>query len=323
LAPSFEHDGSGSADLYRFGVRSLVLWREFSSALECDAAMAIDYRPYGIIGAAISDDDVARLKSAHDTLREADANIEWLSGDDVRAREPALSQTIAAGLWAPDDGQVDPRLTLAALRRVVLAAGGSFEDAAASGVAFAGERPAVELQSGRRLDVDSVVVAAGAFVDRLRIAAPVPEVFPVKGEAVALATNDFAMRSVVRAPGAYLCPKSDGRLVIGATETPHDSSLRPTEAGVASLRRQAAVAAPGVERLRELERWAGLRPATTDGAPVIGRDPRGPASLYFALGHYRNGILWAPETARMLASWILDGQSGDVAAAFRPERFAL
>ncbi|MEQ8934937.1 MAG: FAD-dependent oxidoreductase, partial [Amphiplicatus sp.] len=140
--------------------------------------------------------------------------------------------------------------------------------------------------------------------------------------ALALAASDAPIRHVVRAPGAYLCPKADGRLVVGATETPHDASLEPSSSGVESLKAAAARAAPILGRLEELGRWAGLRPATPDAAPILGRNAAGPLGLVYALGHYRNGVLLAPATADLLASLILKSGEALEFAAFSPDRFA-
>ncbi|HPE33152.1 MAG TPA: FAD-dependent oxidoreductase, partial [Parvularculaceae bacterium] len=71
----------------------------------------------------------------------------------------------------------------------------------------------------------------------------------------------------------------------------------------------------------ELERWAGLRPGTPDGAPILGRPAESPEGLFLALGHYRNGVLLAPETAEKLTSLILEGENASALGAFSPGRF--
>jgi glycine oxidase len=141
----------------------------------------------------------------------------------------------------------------------------------------------------------------------------------VLGEAFAVRAD--APTYILRAPGAYLCPKADGRIVIGATEAPHARLRAPDPAAIERLRAAAARAVPAIADALEIERWAGLRPATPDGAPILGRDPRGPANLWLALGHYRNGVLLAPETAARLAPAILAARDPQGLSPFRPDRF--
>ncbi|HXI86451.1 MAG TPA: FAD-dependent oxidoreductase, partial [Parvularculaceae bacterium] len=155
------------------------------------------------------------------------------------------------------------------------------------------------------------------------IGAARPPVFPVKGEAVALWAGDDNLRLVVRAPGAYLCPKADGRLVVGATEIAGETSLDPSPAAIDGLKQAGAAAFPASAGFLEAERWAGLRPATPDAAPILGLVPAGPDGLFFALGHYRNGVLLAPETAAALAPLILRGEHCAGLAAFSAARFPL
>lgn len=324
LAPSFEEgQGPVAEPLYRFSAASLARWRDFAARLERDSETEIDFRPFGILAVGFSayDDDV--LRRGVRALTRRGGNLDWLSLTGLRVLEPALSGRIATAVFAPDDGQVDPRRATAALRRAVRRAGGEIIDnERAVHIHSAGGRVrSVMTVSGARHEADHVVVAAGAASHAIAMEAPLPMVFPVKGEAVALGAGASPVRRVVRAPGAYLCPKADGRLIIGATETPHDASLDPSPDAIAGLVAAGARALPPVARMPEIERWAGSRPGTPDGAPLLGEHPEGPARLWFALGHYRNGVLLAPETADILASAMLDGAKPAALADFRPDRF--
>jgi glycine oxidase len=323
LAPSFERGGGAVAEpLYRFSAASLKRWRGFAEELEAAAGMSIDCRPFGIIGAAFDEMSAGELEESHDHLALRGANVEWIDGRAARELEPAISQKAIAALYAVDDGQVDARLALIALRRAVARAGGVIIDDAVTRVRSRnGAADAVETLKGATIGADRIVIAAGAAAAAIETGAPTPAVFPVKGEAVALSMRNPLVTRVVRGPGAYLCPKSQGRLVIGATEVPHDETLEPSAPAIDALRRAAAVAAPAVASLAEEERWAGLRPATPDAAPILGTDPRGPEGLVFALGHYRNGVLLAPETAALLAPLIMVGKEAPELDAFRPDRF--
>lgn len=325
LAPSFEHGGGAVAEpLYKLSAASLERWKTFSPELEAASGMTVDYRPFGIVGAAFSESEADVLEEDCDSLAMRGARVEWITGAAARALEPAISPKILAALHAPEDGQVDARLTLKALQRVINKLGGVLvDDSVTRIVSKNGAAESVETIKGAKYSADKTVLAAGAAATAIVMDAPAPAIFPVKGEAVALAMKEPFVHRVVRATGAYLCPKADGRLVIGATESPHDETTEPSAEAIAALKNAAGIAAPAVASLAEQERWAGHRPATPDAAPILGVDPRGPTGLVFALGHYRNGVLLAPETAALLAPLILRGEAAPELGAFRPDRFNL
>jgi len=97
------------------------------------------------------------------------------------------------------------------------------------------------------------------------------------------------------------------------------SDHKPDPAGVAGLRANAQKAVPALEGAQELERWAGLRPGTPDGAPILGKDARG---RFLALGHYRNGVLQAPAAAEAVAAVVLGRTPPVDVDVFSIRRFA-
>jgi glycine oxidase len=176
------------------------------------------------------------------------------------------------------------------------------------------------LADGTKITADAVVVAAGAWSRGIAGLAPElrPPVRPIKGQMLSLRMDAAAplLTHVLWAPGAYLVPRRDGRLLVGATveEKGFDSSL--TAGGVLTLLEAAWRAVPAVEELPIEEMWVGHRPGRRCRSPAVGR-------LVYATGHHRNGILLAPVTADTMARLVLDGV---VDAAIRPfgiERFAL
>lgn len=322
LAPSFEHGADRLARAqYAFGVDSLERWRTFAEELERDAAMSIDYRPFGVMGPAFNERFAAALKTSAERLAARGARVEWLDPSEARRREPALASSLVGALFAHDDAQVDPRLVRTALRNVVAREGGDFIAARARRIAHRGGAvTGIFVDDGAEIAADAVVVATGAF-PFAAIAGMASPVFPEKGEALALDARQIPLTSVIWAPGAYMCPKAGGRLIIGATSVPEDATPEPSPPRIDELKHAAIEAVPGLAMCPELERWAGFRPATLDGAPVIGADNRCPTGLYFAIGHYRNGVLLAPETAFALAALVLQGEGPGVIAPFSPERF--
>lgn len=323
LSPSFEFGGGALADpMFELCRSGLSRWRAYAPALEAASGVAIDYRPGGAMGLAFDAADAARFADivSFVALRGGEARL--LNAEAARRREPAISAAALAAIWSPEDAQVDPRLVSAALRRAIKRAGGAFVEGRVRAIETAdGTVARVAATTGEREAVDAVVLAAGFSVADMELPIPPPPVFPVKGEAFSVRAAENQLTSIVRGPGAYLCPKADGRIVIGATEAPHARTFDAAPEAIGRLRAAAAAIAPFIRDCPELERWAGLRPATPDAAPILGRDPKGPDNLFLALGHYRNGVLLAPETAALVAAEILTGRPARALAPFRPDRF--
>ncbi|PQA89033.1 glycine oxidase ThiO [Hyphococcus luteus] len=317
LAPSFEYGelpAALSQALYRFGARGLALWREYAAALEEETGLFIDYRPDGMLAVAYGENDSAPLEVQASMVSALGGAAKMISGDEARVLEPALSEAVIAALHAPQDAQVDPRRLVKALKASLaekktpsFAVRLARVDRKDAGYELVGA-------NGERFEADKVVLAAGAVSGLV----PMGLVYPVKGAAVAIAVKDGLLSRVVRAPGAYLCPKADGRLVIGATEEIGRDDLEVEPAAVTGLRTNGVKAVPALAGAPEIERWAGLRPGTPDGAPILGQDGEG---RFLALGHYRNGILHAPAAAEAMAALILGREAPVDIAPFGLGRF--
>jgi glycine oxidase len=149
---------------------------------------------------------------------------------------------------------------------------------------------------------------------------PVPT-RPFKGQmlCVAMPSRNF-LRHVVRSPEVYLIPRTDGRLLIGATveDVGYDKRVVPNT--IRQLRQSALNLMPGLSEARILEDWAGLRPGTPDGLPILGATPV--PGYFVATGHFRDGILLAPITAKLITELIVDGKTGQDLSPFACGRFS-
>jgi glycine oxidase len=128
------------------------------------------------------------------------------------------------------------------------------------------------------------------------------------------------LERIVRFEGGYLVPRGDGRYVLGATTEERGFDTAVTAGGIYELLRDAGELVPGVLELEVEETIAGLRPGTPDNAPILGRSPSDPR-IVWATGHYRNGVLLAPVTGKIVADLIVDGRTQMPLDAFRPDRF--
>lgn len=312
----------GELDLLALNRRSQELWPGFAAELEAAAGMSVGLRSEGTLVVAPTRDDAAQLRFTYDFQRQHGIALDWLSGAQARQREPHLHPNLAAAVFSPEDHQVDNRLVARALQRAFIAAGGTLnEHAGVDAVDSAGGRV-----SGVRIGAvlhpaDIVIVAAGAWSGQIA-GLPLPlHVRPVKGQMLALRMDAAAplVRHVIWAPKAYLVPRHDGRLIVGATTEERGFDTNLTAGGVLALLEGAWRTVPAIEELPIDEMWVGFRPGSRDDAPVLG--PCEVEGLVFATGHHRNGILLTPVTAAAVARYVLAREIEPVIRPFAIDRF--
>jgi glycine/D-amino acid oxidase-like deaminating enzyme len=137
---------------------------------------------------------------------------------------------------------------------------------------------------------------------------------------VALHPQDFPLNRTVETEEIYLVPRDDGRILVGATVEEVGFHEGNTAGGVRHLLAAAAHLFPALEASALGEIWSGLRPASIDGNPILGKDPV-VEGLFHASGHYRNGVLLAPATAQTIAPLLLGGGDEAIPEEFSPARF--
>jgi glycine oxidase len=315
----------GEDALVTLGRESQARWPAFAADLEQVAGMEVGLRAEGTLVLALTADDQARLNHQLVFQQQLGLPLQWISAAETRRREPHLAGKLAGAVFSPEDTQVDNRKLAAALRIAAESAGaGIHEHRAVSAISsHAGRVDGIVLADGSKIAADVVVLAAGAW-SRSIAGLPAelrPPVRPIKGQMLALRMDASAplLNHVVWAPGAYLVPRRDGRLIIGATveEKGYDTAL--TAGGLLTLLEAAWRAVPAVEELPIDEMWVGHRPGSRDDAPILGAGPL--EGLIYATGHHRNGILLTPITADAIAGLVLEGEAAAVIRPFGIERF--
>jgi glycine oxidase len=314
----------GEQALLQLNRASQAMWPDFAAELERASGMSVNLRREGTLMLALTRDDAARLKFNFDFQRSLGIDVEWLTAGEARKREPYLSPHLAAAIFSPDDHQVDNRLVVTALTRAFTAAGGALrEDMPIDSVEIAEGRVTGLRAGGALHPADIVVLAAGAWSHEIAGLPPAarPPVRPVKGQMLALQMDPAAplIRHVVWAAKAYMAPRLDGRLIVGATVEERGFNPHLTAGGMLALLEGVWRAIPGIEELPIVEQWVGFRPGSRDDAPILGDS--GIAGLVYATGHYRNGILLTPITARAVAHYIMTGETETAIAPFRHDRF--
>jgi glycine oxidase len=328
LAPVSEVEfGTAGKRVLDLGLRSAEMWPGFAHELEETAGVSVGLLQTGTLVLARDEDEARELERALAFRRSLGLRAQRLRASEAREREPGLAPTVRLAIEAPDDHSVDPRLVLAALRRVCESSGVLLrEHTAVTSVELDEHRERVTgllLRGGERIEAARIVLAAGAWTAQIDGLAPDVQirVRPVKGQVLRLRdpAGPGLLSRVVRFEGGYLVPRADGSYVLGATVEEQGFDLSPTVGGVYELLRDASEFVPGIDELRIEELSVGLRPGTPDNAPVIG--PGALDGLVWATGHHRNGILLAPLTAELVLAALLQQSPGPLAESCRPDRF--
>jgi glycine oxidase len=324
LAPIAEADPA-EEPLLRLGVAAAAAYPSFVTELADVAGVDPGYVRCGTLMVARDRDEGEALVRHHALRTSLGLGVERLLPGQARSLEPALAPSLRLALDVPEDHAIDPRQLTVALSAAIgssLRAGSTV----ASIDVIGGRVQGVLLADGSRLTAEHVVVAVGPWsgqLDGLPEHARIP-VRPVKGQILRLhdPAGPGLLTRVLRMPPAYVVPRGDGRYVLGATVEERGFDTTVTAGAVFELLRDASELVPGISELVIDELSAGLRPGTPDNAPVIG--PGALPGLYWATGHYRNGVLLAPITAEIVAAGIAGAPPPqDVSLdAFAPARFA-
>jgi glycine oxidase len=302
--------------------RSLEAYPAFAAEIEERTGIDVQLRRDGIVEAAYDEPAAARLQAHVALLAARGIGAEWFERTGALELESVLGRGCIGAAFVRDEGQVDNRALGRALR-VACEGLGVRIDVGTEALALKtghGRALGVRTKSGF-IEAATIVNAAGAWAGTLEgvpAEARVP-VVPIKGQMFALAAPADLIRRVLWIPGAYVVPRSDGRLLVGATVEDAGFDLRVTAGGIRAVLDAALDALPALRDLAICETWAGLRPGSPDGVPFIGATPLD--GYLVASGHHRNGILLAPLTARLVADLILSRDSAEL-TLFSPQRFA-
>jgi glycine oxidase len=324
LAPAFEAAAEPGVHprLFELCLEGAALWPEFASELAARTGASVGLDEAASLAVALDDTEAARLERIARTLALKGIAHDRLTGDSMRALEPALSADVRGGLELSTDFRVHNRLTVTALLKAL-------HDC--PNVDFA-DGPAALRSVGGQLVLaghDAIVVAAGwesaavkveengQLYSLLNWETGLDQIDCHGGQMLSVKAGEGAPVRVVRAGHIYLVPRG-GEVVIGATMEPGRVIDAPEPDVIDALRKAGGRLCPGLADAPVVESWTGVRPGTPDHAPFIG--PASTPGLFVAAGHYRNGILLAPVTARIIADQILGAGTGDLAAAFSLHR---
>lgn len=322
LAPYNEADEEGPQ--LELTTRGLDVFDAFMAAVTADSGQTIRYRRTGTITLAFDEEKLGRLRRIAVLTKARGAAAELLGPDSIRREEPEASPAAIGALLVPQHGYVAASELTAALVVAAQHHGVRFVDMPrAQRIRQDGDSVVLTSSSGI-LTARHVVLAAGSWAAQVAIegAAAAPPVHPVRGQLLHLRATAGNLRRVIWSDRCYLVPWDDGSLLVGATvehvgfdERTTVEGMRDLFAGVAAaLRPGWPASVVGVR--------AGLRPGTPDGLPIVGRSAA-VSGLFYAIGHYRNGVLLSPLTAGLVADTILDNRVDPIMSIIAPARFGL
>jgi len=306
------------ADALSLSVRARDLYEPLAPELAESTGIDIGFWRPGIASIAFDAATEQRLKEEVAAQRQAGLRCDWLDRDEVRERWPGVGLDSRGALFAPEDGALDPqslaRACLADARRL----GATLVAERVESVARSGDRATGVTTAQGTTTAGHVVLAAGAWSPAVGALPRSLPVEPVRGQMAATPWPDSLPASILFDDHSYVLARGDEAL-LGSTMEHAGFDCRVTNEGLAQIFRGAVRLVPALHVGPVRRMWAGLRPVTPDGRPIVGRDP-GMEGLWYATGHGRSGVLLAALTGDVVADLLTSGETALDVAAWRPER---
>ena len=303
---------------------SLALYPRYIGSVEEASPLRCGFRADGALVTIFRGDAERELSTLVALHRGLGLSCEPLSLEDAREMEAGLNREARAAAFLREECSVEPRALSAAVLAAVVAAGAELRPGVEV-TSFILERnrcTGVKTSSGETIQAAHVILAAGCWSGQIPEAAASAPTNPVRGQMVALRHIGEPIRHVLRSGHGYLVPRgvqSPQTVVAGSTVENAGYEKRVTSGGLEKLLTAANEMVPELSKAEIVETWCGLRPGTPDQLPILG--PAEIDGLLFATGHYRNGILLAPITAKLISEWVTTGITTGDWEAFSPLRF--
>ena len=313
LTPLSEADDQGP--FFRLCRASHAMYAGFVKDVEAESQVHLGYSAEGLLFVASTDQAAQVLRRRYEWQKNAGFPVELVSEEGVRKMEPLITLPVHTAVFISDESSLAPRLLAKALLAACVNRG--VEVRTVAQVDSVGPN-CVRIDS-EILEADNIVIASGVWSGEISGLQPAIPVHPRKGQILSLGMPAGAFRHMIRWEGSYFSPRKTGELVVGATNEDAGFDLSNTPAGLGRLLMDAQQMSTHVAQYPILETWTGLRPATPDGLPILGKSAV--PGVYYATGHYRNGVLLAPITATIVADLIEGRDPAFPIDAYSPARF--
>lgn len=319
LAPQVEADAAD--DFFTLATASRDLYPAFAHALKGETGIDVELDETGTLYIAFNEKDEAELRQRLEWQQRTGLRIEWLNRANLRRLEPNVSNEVRCALRFPDDWQVENRKLVEALIASNEELGVTLlSHCEVTSLRADGNRVGGVATANGPIAAPTVVLCAGAWTSFLTASMSAPiEIAPVRGQMLCFKPAQQIARHVIYSKRGYLVPRRDGRVLAGSTSEHVGFDKRVTHKGVESIKSMAFEIAPTLDDKALIDSWAGFRPRTRDDLPVLGPHAEIEGCLY-ATGHYRNGILLAPITAKLVTEHITEGLNSPMLETFSSGR---
>lgn len=304
LAPQAEQIPAGA--MLDLCLASRALYPEWVQKIEAISGVEAGYWSCGILAPRYTDTQTSEG---------------WLDNKSIQHHQSGLGESVCGGYWYPNDGQVDNRALIRSLLIASQSLGVKFSDGVKVTTIHRSHGQVTHLKTNQgNISAQHYILATGAWSQQLL---PVP-VVPRKGQMLSVLIpaefrDNLPLQQVLFGEEIYIVPRRDGKIIIGATS--EDVGFEPanTLKGVKQLIMNAVRLFPPLQNFPLHQTWWGFRPATPDELPILGASAD--ANLTLATGHYRNGILLTPITAKLIADLVWHQQADNLLSSFSWERF--
>ncbi len=321
---SGQHGVTNFGARYQLHLEARELHARLADELRELTGVDVGFCRWGLLELLFSPGEVRAADRCYAAQTQAGLRVERLSREATLALEPALTPDLQGSIRYVDEAHVhNGRLTVALA-----------EAAQCVGVELHSGEPALALiRQGERVVgvrtptegvyAETVIVANGAWSSELlRPLGLMLPVKPMRGQMLAVRTVPRAVGQVIYGRHMYIVPRPDGETLVGATVEDVGFRKEVTLEGLEELVQAGRRIAPSLMGLPVMRTWAGLRPGSPDGLPLLG-PVEGMPGLLLAVGHHRNGILLGPMTGVLVKQWLVDHVSSPHLDLLRPERFPL
>ncbi|MGO4887153.1 glycine oxidase ThiO [Anaerobacillus sp. MEB173] len=321
LAP-YSEIGEDVDDFFDLCLASLKLYPDWQREVKAVSKQDFEYSNSGSLHAVFHEADLLGLEARQRWQREFGAEAHILEGAVLQKIEPELTDQVIAAMYYPEESHIYAPDYVKALETACRNSSVRIYDQLEE-VTVKQWKEQIILQSkdGRKFTGDRLVICSGAWSQELEgtFGIRIP-VYPIRGQICAYEIPVPKVKHIIFSSQGYFVPKANGSLVAGASEDIAGFKTDITEKGIARLENWTKKVFPFLSSKQPFHKWAGLRPATQDGYPLLGKLANDP-QIIFATGHYRNGILLSPVTAHAVADLIENKKEQVRLTSFHPERF--
>jgi glycine oxidase len=321
---SGQHGVTNLGARYQLHVEARELHGRLADDLREQTGIDVGFCRWGLLELLFTPGEVRAADRCCAIQTQAGLRVECLSREETLALEPALAPDLQGSIRYVDEAHVhNGRLTIA-LAEAARRTGAELRSGAPALALIRERERVVGVQtSTETVYAEAVIVANGAWSsDLIRPLGLMLPVKPMRGQMLAVRTVPRAVSQIIYGRHMYLVPRPDGETLVGATVEDVGFRKEVTLEGLEELIQAGRHIAPGMMGQPVIRTWAGLRPGSPDGLPLVG-PVAGLPGLILAVGHHRNGILLGPMTGVLVKQWLVDHVQSPYLDLLRPERFPL